>query len=283
MTTKPTKVLITGDYWHSDFRALLPELDCVTTLVPTEKLSDEHLFDASYDLIVLAASRRDQLSPAWVESVRGKASPTPLVALLGTWCEGEQRSGEPWPGVQRIYWHQWQNRFAHFVRQLTSSEVCDWQLPATSNDADIAINFGSNQTTKIADRQSIIGVSAVSDIHFQMIADALQTFKRDAYWIEQQDLDASVIAKLSLVVVDADSWNPNVQARIESLRHDLKIDTPIVLLSNFPRQSDLTAVNAMGISEVVSKPFQLSDFALAIQRAAESVDHSLACNTSGGN
>ena len=273
MTTKPTKVLLTGDYWHSDFRSLIPKMDCATTLVPLEKLSDEHLIDSSFDLIVLAASRRNQFSHEWVESIRGKASPTPLVALLGTWCEGEQRSGEPWPGVQRIYWHQWQSRFDHFIRQLASDQVCDWQLPATSNHADSAMNFTSLDTTKVFDKRLSVGVSAVSEIHYQMVADALQTRVAAPHWIERQHCDAAVIEQLSLIVVDADSWNRDVEDRIHWLRNGLKIDTPIVLLLNFPRQSDLAALNAVGISEVVSKPFQLSDFALAIERAVEPCDH----------
>ena len=274
--TKPTKVLLTGDYWHSDFRALLPNMDCETTLVPTEKLSDEHLVDASFDLIILAASRRDQFSQEWVESIRGKASPTPLVALLGTWCEGEQRSGEPWPSVERVYWHQWQSRFAHFIRQLASDQVCDWQLPATSNRADNAMNSESTDATQAHDSRMTIGVSAVSEMHYQMIADASQTIAREPHWIERQHWNASVIEQLTLVVVDADSWNQDVQNRVLWLRNELKIDTPIVLLLNFPRQSDLAAVNAMGISDVVSKPFQLSDFALAIERAVESHDQTFA-------
>ena len=276
MTSKPTKVLLTGDYWHSDFQALLPSMDCDTTLVPTEKLSDEHLVNSDFDLFILAASRRNQFSHDWVESIRSKASPTPLVALLGTWCEGEQRSGEPWPGVQRVYWHQWQSRFNHFIDQLASDQVCDWQLPATANHADSAMNFVSTDTAKISDHRLVIGVSAVSDIHYQMIADAAQTISAEPHWLEPQRQDASVTEQLSVVVVDADSWNQEVEDRIRWFRNDLKIDAPIVLLLNFPRQSDLAALNALGISDVVSKPFQLSDFTLAIQRAAEPTDHSFA-------
>ena len=71
----------------------------------------------------------------------------------------------------------------------------------------------------------------------------------------------------SLIVVDGDSWTQELKSRIDWLRIDLKIDSPIVQLLNFPRPSDLPALHAAGITEVVSKPFQLSDLALAIERA----------------
>ena len=71
----------------------------------------------------------------------------------------------------------------------------------------------------------------------------------------------------SLIVVDGDSWNQELKSRIDWLRNDLKIDTPIVQLLNFPRPSDLPALHTVGIAEIVSQPFQLSDLALAIERA----------------
>ena len=276
MTIQAPKVLLTGDYWHADFQALIASSACVTTLIPTEKLSDEHLADPTFDLVILAASRREQFSHEWVESIRGKLSPTPIVALLGTWCEGEQRSGEPWPAVQRVYWHQWRGRFDFFLRQLESDEVCDWQLPPTANQADKLMNLSAKDTYGFSDRRLIVGVSAVSDIQYQMIADASHPFGAETYWIQRQQWDGSTDEQLSLVIVDADTWNHEVQARVLWLRNDLKIDSPIVLLLNFPRQSDLSAVHAMGITEVVSKPFQLSDLALAAERAVDSTEASFA-------
>ena len=105
-----------------------------------------------------------------------------------------------------------------------------------------------------------------------MINDASQTVAAKTIWLEGQQWDATINEPLSLVVLDADSWNEDVQARIRRLRSFIDSNTPIILMLNFPRQSDLPALNAIGISEVVSKPFQLSDFALAIQRVADSSD-----------
>ena len=267
MSPQTPKVLIVGDYCHSDFRTLVANPACVTTLVSTEQLSDEHLADSSFDLAILAAARRDQFSHDWVESIRSKLAPTPLVAMLGSWCEGEQRSGEPWPGVQRVYWHQWRSRFDFFLKQLASDQICDWQLPATANHADGVINPSLKNAFGTPEREAIVGVSAVSEMHYQMVADALQVFGAKSFWIEHRQLENLAIEQPSLIVVDGDSWNQELKSRIDWLRNDLKIDTPIVQLLNFPRPSDLPALHTVGIAEIVSKPFQLSDLALAIERA----------------
>ena len=112
-----------------------------------------------------------------------------------------------------------------------------------------------------------MGVSAVSEMHYQMIADALQTLETKPFWIEHRQWKNSAIKQPSLVVVDGDSWSEELNFRIEWLRNDLEIHSPIVQLLNFPRPSDLPAIHAAGITTVVSKPFQLSDLALAIERA----------------
>ena len=267
MSPQTPKILLTGDYWHSDFRTLATNPACVTISVPTEQLSDAHLADSSFNLAILAAARRNQFSHDWVESIRSKLTPTPLVAMLGSWCEGEQRSGEPWPGIQRVYWHQWRGRFDFFLKQLASDQICDWQLPATANHADAIIHPNLKNTLESSDQTIPVGVSAVSEMHYQMIADALQTLETQPFWIEHQQWKDSVIEQPSLIVVDGDSWSQELTSRVHWLRNDLKIDSPIVQLLNFPRPSDLPALQAVGIAEVVSKPFQLSDLALAIERA----------------
>ena len=267
MSQQTPKVLIVGDYWHSDFRTLILNSACATTLVSTDQLSDEHLTDPSFDLAVLVAARRDQFSHEWVETIRGKLAPTPLVAMLGSWCEGEQRSGEPWPGIQRVYWHQWRSRFDFFLKQLAADQVCDWHLPATANHADTVSNPNLENACEITEHELVVGVSAVSEMHYQMIADALHFFETKPFWIERRQRQDSAIEQPPLIVVDGDSWSLELETRIDWLRNDLKIDSPIVQLLNFPRRSDLPALHAAGITEVVSKPFQLSDLALAIKRA----------------
>ena len=272
MTTQTPKILLVGDYWHSDFQTLIANVACATTLVPTEQLSDEHLADSSFDLVALAAARRDQFSHAWVESLRGKLAPIPLIALLGTWCEGEQRSGEPWPGVPRVYWHQWQGRIDFFLHQISSGGISNWQLPATANQVDCVVSHSAENMFSSDERKLTVGISAISDMHHQMVADASLAFAAEPLWIERHQSDNFADEPLSVIVVDGDSWDQDLQARINWLRNDLKIDSPIVLLLNFPRPSDLPGLHYTGITEVVSKPFQLSDFELAIKRAVNATD-----------
>ena len=127
-------ILFTGDFWHTDFQSIISSIDVPITLVPLEKSAS--VVDQKFDLIVIAQSRRDQFSSAEVEKIQTTFSNTPIVSLLGSWCEGETRSGTPYPGLIRVYWHQWQGRYQKFVSQLADANLTDWHAPATSSIAD---------------------------------------------------------------------------------------------------------------------------------------------------
>ena len=96
--TMDRKILVTGDYWNPEFRSFLTGFDAVT-LVPIKKVSAT---EQSFDLVVIAQAEPGQFSLETIEQLQMQFGNTPLVAVLGSWCEGEQRTGQPWPGVLRI-------------------------------------------------------------------------------------------------------------------------------------------------------------------------------------
>ena len=59
---------------------------------------------------------------------------SPLLAILGSWCEGETRTGRPLPGVARTYWHQWLSRCGKDLERIAAGECPAWGLPLTVAD-----------------------------------------------------------------------------------------------------------------------------------------------------
>src|SRR5690349_7541486 len=91
-------VQIIGDVDHADFREAIALLRAQSRVVASA--------DALPELIVVAQSRPDSITSAQVEPFRRWAPLAGVVTLLGSWCEGETRTGRPLPGVERIYWYQ---------------------------------------------------------------------------------------------------------------------------------------------------------------------------------
>ncbi len=257
------KILVTGDFWHSDFQKIISKFDVPVTLVPFAKV--ETVVDQNYDLVILAQSRRDQFLQGEVEELVGNFPSVPVVGLLGSWCEGESRSGTPYPGVIRIYWHQWEGRYSQFVEQLENSGITSWHAPRTSTISDRIVAQAIRQDVSIG--SGYIGVSAWTRSEYEMLDDAIASFGWRSRWVERSIWDAAASATVLVMCVVADSWTAELEKRIDWLSSEIP-DVPFVLLLNYPRQSDSEAILAAGISVVISKPFELQDLKAAIFEAA---------------
>lgn len=277
-THQNVRILLTGDYWHRDFRPLLHQLSCYVTMAPIEALISESKDSnstsscSSVDLVVVAISVRDQIDSATLETISQINAPTPVVCLLGSWCEGETRSGHPPAGIPRVYWHQWQGRFERFVEAINGDKVSPWSLPRTANDSD-QIQAASNLITGSAAEtsssklqpQRIVAVSALTAQSYEMLADAIKSLGGSSQWIEMLAWEAKTITTPSLICIDADSWSPECEVRIRDLRGEFG-RTPIAIFLNFPREDELESLKNWGIDWVVSKPFQLGDLKTIIDQ-----------------
>lgn len=253
------RILLSGDYWHADFQTLLASIDVPMLMTPIDKVSSLANGDESFDLIVLAQSRRDQIDHETVELLRSSFATTPIVFVLGSWCEGEPRSGSPVAGIQRIYWHQWQGRYDRFIQQLNADGVTTWHAPATSNIADRI-----EQTKPASSSESrVIGVSAWTQTQYEMVADGLKAVGYRTKWLERSTWDAEAISLLSAICVDADSYTADLVNRLNWLRVTFP-ESPMVLILNFPRSNEVVSAKDAGVSKVLSKPFELVDLQSAV-------------------
>lgn len=256
------RILVTGEYWHSDFRGLTSSPTATITLCPFEQLIS---FDGreSVDLVVIAQGRRGVLADDSIEFIQSTFATTPKVALLGSWCEGEVRSGTPWPGIPRVYWHQWEGRFQQFLHCLEDNEIHPWQSPATSSLADEAIagpHFGDDEF------HGIVAVSAWTKTQYSMIEDALSAFGARSCWVERATWDGEAKDLVKAVIIDDDSLTGDLETRIRWIFSTFG-QVPLVLVLGFPRKDEVDSLKAMGVGAVVSKPFKLGDLKHAILKA----------------
>ena len=115
-------VLLLGSTARREFRearALLESQGRVTVAGEAESaaglLADGQL---APDLIVVAQAFPGQFSAEAVDRLRALAPLARVVGLMGSWCEGEMRTGKPWPAAIRVYWHQWPARCVQELKHL---------------------------------------------------------------------------------------------------------------------------------------------------------------------
>src|SRR2546423_11958268 len=94
---EPPNVRIVGEIEHLDFRDALATMrrDAVVEMNSS----------SSPELIVIAQSRPDMVSHAQFQRWQRDAPLAGVVSILGSWCEGETRTGKPWKGAHRVYWY----------------------------------------------------------------------------------------------------------------------------------------------------------------------------------
>ncbi len=260
------RILVSGDYWHNDFRRLLSESDAVITLVPLANLPSFDFEGSRFDLIVFAQTRRDQIEGEAVDQLRRKLSGVPIVNLLGSWCEGETRSGDPLTGVLRVYWHQWTGRYANFLSQLHVDGVTDWNLPLTANIADrIESGVLSVRRNGCEPGGHVVGISAVNRGDFDMLRDAVVALGWTALWLERViETGGTPDSRMPDVnMVAGQSLSVDLKERIDSLETKFP-QTPKILVLNFPRTHEEEEARDMGVCAIVSKPYELQDLQAAI-------------------
>jgi hypothetical protein len=88
------------------------------------------------DVIVVAQARPGEFSHQAVDRLRRLAPLARIVGLMGSWCEGEMRSGSPWPASARVYWHQWPARCGGELGHLARGVPSSWSLPITATEEE---------------------------------------------------------------------------------------------------------------------------------------------------
>ncbi|MFW6124996.1 MAG: hypothetical protein ACOC46_02510, partial [Pirellulales bacterium] len=107
-------ILLVGDHHREEFRDAVDDLPRHGTVRRAADVKAAVAMiaggEVSPDVLVLAQALADQFPAEAVERLRARAPLARVVGLLGSWCEGEMRSGHPWPAALRVYWHQWGER-----------------------------------------------------------------------------------------------------------------------------------------------------------------------------
>lgn len=201
--------------------------------------------------VVFAQSRPGQFSEDDVQRVSQSMPLAHLVGLLGSWCEGELRSGRPWPGVVRVYWHQWVARASAELR--LDVRPTSWQLPRTYSEAE-RTSYALQRPPRTG--AGLLAIDTDSATMFDAVAHACHLAGYSAVWM-RSDRPWNVSG------VTAVLWDGQLP-RGRDFSHLRRVaarmaPAPVVALLGFPRHDDVHEARAQGASAVLPTPFPLPD------------------------
>ena len=231
------------------------------------------------EVIVLAQAYSGQFSHAAVERLRRLCPLARLIGLLGTWCEGEARSGHPWPGVTRVLWHQWPWRGPRQLAALASGEPTPLLLPPTATAEEAVL--AETQPIPLSRLGEGPGVRAVGAASGSLPQERIAIVSRNRAmanmlvaacrawglvgWVERCETHAAFFPRLQYSVhhVNAalfDCAELDVSATGELVAFiRATATTHVAVLANFPRLDDVLRALAAGAAAVFSKPVDLND------------------------
>jgi CheY-like chemotaxis protein len=205
------------------------------------------------DLVVVAQSFPDQISRQTVDRLRRLAPLCRIVALLGSWCEGEIRSGHPWPAAMRIYWHQWELRARRELGRLLEGNCPSWGLPMTATDDERILESAARAPAK---RQGLIAIHARVPDMADWLSAACRMRGYSTVWLRQSN--CRQIAGARGAIFDALTFDAGEREQLTHLCGALE-PTPVVVMLDFPRLEDNRRAFDAGAAAVLSKPLNLED------------------------
>jgi CheY-like chemotaxis protein len=211
------------------------------------------------DVIVVAEAFPGQFSHRAVDQLRRQSPFARVIGLMGSWCEGEMRTGTPWPGVARTYWHQWAARCDRELRRLAEGQNCAWMLPPTATEEERLL---ADLTHPWPPRRGLVVIRARSHEMTEWLSAACRSRGYATVW--QRAAAAARVEGATAALFDTAELNENENGELRRMVATLD-PAPVIVLLSFPRADDSKRALSAGAAAVVSKPLAVDDLFEAME------------------
>lgn len=255
-----SSILVLGDHPAAEFSAPLAWLEARERLQRCESLAaaEEALASGHCAGQVIALSHPGQFEAHAIEALHARAPLAPVIALCGVWCDGEARSGRPWPGIPRVAWHSWQTAFEHLWGEKRQKRSL-W-LPRLATDLD---RFLAQPVLAPLKSRDCVLIKTNRHDFFLSLAEALATQGWLATGFDAASLDEEPPPRA--LVWDLASAGPRQDPHLE-LRSVRKTHpaVPLLLVQDFPRPEDGRLARELRPAALLGKPVLIGDLAAAL-------------------
>ena len=212
------------------------------------------------DLVILLQNWPGEFDAAEFQSLRSLAPLARVINVLGSWCEGETRSGIPLPGTVRIYWHQWAARDDLDRQQLAEGHCPSWSLPVTATEED-RLQWLAEHDDRFVPGMSgglqTVGVLTAERPMWEWLAETCRGYGYTAAWL-RPPLDGVISGEMAAILWDR-SGDRSEEAWLSAALAGRSRPLPVVALATFPRFDELQRLKPLGVTAVIGKPVQLDE------------------------
>ena len=216
------------------------------------------------EVIVVVQAFPAQFSHQAIDRLRLLAPLSRVLGLLGSWCEGEMRTGKPWPGAIRVYWHQWLPRCDQELRRMHGGRCSAWGLPLTATEEE-RLMFAPQRPP--AKRQGLIAIHSRPLEMENWLSAACRSRGLSTVWLRPPR--PARVEGATAAIFDGSDIRGEELDELKHLAATLG-SAPIIALLDFPRIEDYHRALSAGAAAVISKPLHLDDLFWELDRVLES-------------
>jgi len=200
--------------------------------------------DSPVDCTMLLAARPHRVGQSTVQQISAKDPLTQIVQVVGPWCSGELRTGNPVPGVVRMAWFEWPYRLP--VALHTS------RLPASASAIE-QIQSSIQSIGRFAGEEDVL-VIAENYADFSMVESACKTLGLTSLWNVRSPKRETYFARIAVL----SATRKSATGPLEHAFSDAPSGPNLVCLGT-PSLDDWTVLKELGTTAILHQPMRLED------------------------
>ena len=241
---------ILGNYKTDEFQIVM------------EGLPKTVVFDAEEpDFVLIFQSFSGERRESEVLEIKRRFPITPILAVLGSWCEGETRTGTPLLGVHNMLWYDFAAmaplEFEAWKRGLPTV----WSLPEGAlPDAMEMLTRTRNRTIfeNFERKPAKIWIESDDFEQFRLQRDIFHTLFDCETFGRFAGCEDAALTESDILVFDFPDFTPATQARFSELKTRFPKARCVTFLE-FPRWNEQRQIQSYGADAVFPKPFRIQD------------------------
>ena len=255
-----------GDGERLEFAAALAALRHHAKVTAALDTNDVALDESTGDCagIVIAEAFAGQFRARCLAALRRRFPTAPVVVVVGSFSEGERRSGEPLAAALRIPWAQAGTILDRELSRLRSGACPSWGFGETLTDDERAVlrttplrRASTNSSQPNLTAGTTLHISADDSATAKWLAELAGTWGA-AVVPESVSAAPGAMASPSAILWAAPSHDLTAQCRLHSLSRQFP-GTPILALASFPRPHLLDVWRRFGVAEYCALPVDCDD------------------------
>jgi|GEM_PF-3233289 len=251
-------------------------------------------FNADFypDLIFILRSWSGEYSNSQIQTLRKRFPLTPLLAVLGSWCEGEARNGIPLSGIHSISWFELCAMFPLESFALKQNWASIWSLPPeTLPEQKILFEIQREEkqknfrfTQKRGSADDFENLTLLPSLNIQIESDdfdqfillrdfSLRTFSsaktvrvfsswQNDLWLstEEDKNNRKKLENTDFIFFDFPDFSQMTIQKFHAIKN--RFPTSIfIAFTEFPRAEEWLFLKKNGVHAMFPKPFRIADLA----------------------